>query len=229
MRYRLALLLASASLGGLAQKADTLYDEALVPKFSLPDPLTLRNGERVKDSKTWIARRRPEILAIYEAEVFGKAPTKPVKLNYEVKDPEKGALGGKADRKIVTIFFGSPGGPKMDLLIYLPAGAKKPVPVFLGLNFSGIQTVAEDPGVPLGSVWTAGVKATAPEKSRGTTASRWQVEKILAAGYGLAVFDYNQVEPDAAGAMSQGIRQLFLKPGQTEPAAGEWGAIGAWG
>ena len=117
----------------------------------------------------------------------------------------------------------------MDLLLYLPSGARQPVPVFLGLNFSGIQTVANDPGVPLGSVWTRGVKGPAPESSRGATASRWQVEKILAAGYGLAVFDYNQVEPDAAGAMSQGIRQIFLKPGQTEPGPGEWGAIGAWG
>ena len=229
MRNRLALLTLAACLVVSAQQVDTLYDEAKVPTFTLPDVLTLRSGERVKDSKAWTARRRPEILAIYEAEVFGKAPAKPARLNYEVKSPEKGALGGKANRKIVTIFFGAAGGPKMDLLLYLPAGAKKPVPVFLGLNFSGIQTVADDPGVPLGSVWVRGVRGPAPEASRGTTAPRWQVSKILAAGYGLAVFDYNEVEPDVAGAMSQGIRQIFLKPGQTEPEPGEWGAIGAWG
>ena len=111
--------------------------------------LALRSGERVRDTG-WTARRRPEILALYETEVFGKSPAKPAKLNYEVKSPEKGALGGKADRKMVTVFFSDPrGGPKMDMLIYLPAGAKKPVPVFLGLNFSGIHTVANDPGVPL--------------------------------------------------------------------------------
>jgi len=229
MRNRLALLTLAACLGGTAQQADVLYDEAKVPAFTLPEVLALRSGERVSDSKAWTLRRRPEILAIYEAEVFGKAPAKPSTLKYEVKFPGKGVLGGKADRKIVTIFFGPPDGPKMDLLLYLPADAKKPVAVFLGMNFSGIQTVANDPGVPLGSVWVRGVKAPAPESSRGTTAPRWQVEKILAAGYGLAVFDYNEVEPDAVGAMAQGIRQIFLKPGQTEPGSGAWGAIGAWG
>src|ERR1019366_7075828 len=112
----------------------------------------LRSGERVRDAKSWSSRRRPEFLALYETEVFGKSPAKPAKLNYEVKGVEKGALGGKADRKVVTIYFGETrGGPKMDLLIYLPAGAKKAVPVFLGLSFSGIHAVANDAKVPLGT------------------------------------------------------------------------------
>ena len=68
--------------------------------------LALRSGERVRDAKSWNDRRRPEILAVYQTEVFGKSPAKPAKLNYEVKALEKGALGGKADRKIVTVYFG---------------------------------------------------------------------------------------------------------------------------
>jgi len=48
------------------------------------------------------------------------------------------------------------------------------------------------------------------------------------AGYGLAVFNYGDVEPDFAGSMKYGIRPLFLKPGQTEVAPDAWGAIGAW-
>jgi hypothetical protein len=117
----------------------------------------------------------------------------------------------------------------MDLLIYLPAGAKKAVPVFLGLSFSGIHAVANDAKVPLGTQWVRGVKEPAPESSRGSAAERWQVEKILAAGYGLATVDYNDIEPDFVGGMKYGIRPLFFKPGQSEPAADEWGAIAAWG
>jgi hypothetical protein len=73
-----------------------------------------------------------------------------------------------------------------------------------------------------------GVKEASPESSRGSAASQWQVEKILAAGYGLATVDYNEIEPDFVGGMKYGIRALYFKPGQSEPAADEWGAIAAW-
>jgi hypothetical protein len=52
----------------------------------------------VRDARSWNERRRPEILAIYETEVFGKAPAKPSKLNYEVKALERARL---AARRIV--------------------------------------------------------------------------------------------------------------------------------
>ena len=230
MLKRIALLVLAACLRSTGQQADVLYDEAKVPSFTLPEVLALRSGERVRDAKLWNSRRRPEILAMYETEVFGRSPAKPAKLNYEVKGLEKGVLGGKADRKIVTIYIGGArGDPKIDLLMYLPAGVKKAVPVFLGLSFAGLHTVANDAGVPLGQRWVRGVKEAAPENSRGSAAQQWQVEKILAAGYGLATMDYNQTEPDFVGGMEHGIRPLFWNPGQTEPAADEWGAIAAWG
>jgi len=229
MVKRIAPLVLVACLRSVAQPADVLYDEAKVPKFTLPNLFTLRDGVRMRDAKSWSGWRRSEILVLYETEVFGKTPGRPSKLNYEVKGVEKGVLGGKADRKMVTVYFDETRqGPKMDLLIYLPAGAKKPVPVFLGLSFAGVHTVANDPGVPLGSRWVRGVKEASPESSRGSAAQQWQVEKILAAGYGLATVDYNDIEPDFVGGMKYGIRPLFLQPGQNEPAADECGAIAAW-
>jgi hypothetical protein len=102
------------------------------------------------------------------------------------------------------------------------------VPVFLGLSFAAVHTVANDPGVPLGSQWVRGVKEASPESSRGSAAQQWQVEKILAAGYGLATVDYNDIEPDFVGGMKYGVRPLYFKPGQSEPPADEWGAIAAW-
>src|ERR1035437_9185183 len=230
MLKRIAPLVLAACLRSTAQQADVIYDQGKVPKFNLPHAFGLRSGERVRDAKSWSSRRRPEILALYETEVFGKSPARPAKLNYEVKALEKGALGGKADRTVVTVYFGETrGGPKMDLLIYLPAGANKAVPVFLGLSFSGIHTVANDAGSPLGQRWVRGVQEASPESLRGSAAPQWQVENILAAGYGLATVDYNDIEPDFVGGMTHGIRPLFFKPGQTEPSADEWGAIAAWG
>ncbi len=218
-----------------AQQAEALYDESKVPTYTLPDPLVLRSGEKVHDARTWTTQRRPEILALYRTEVFGSSPASPARLNYEVASVDGKALGGKAVRKIVTIYFGEkPGDPKMNLLVYLPAGARRPVPVFLGLSFAGIWTIAADPGVPLGEQWVRNpqtreyAKLPAQEKARGANVPQWQAEKILDAGYGLAVFYYGDVEPDFDGGMKYGIRPLFLKPGQEEPGPGEWGAIGAW-
>jgi len=47
MLKRIAALVLAACLRTSAQQADTLYDEANVPKFTLPEALMLRSGEPV--------------------------------------------------------------------------------------------------------------------------------------------------------------------------------------
>ncbi len=232
------MLAAAAALlpcfSALAQQPAPNYDEAKVPKYTLPDPLAMRNGERVHDAKAWYERRRPEILELYRSEVFGRSPGRPAERNFEIASTDKGALGGLAVRKRVTVWLAGRDGPKMDLLLYLPAGAKKPTPVFLGLGFEGNHTVSSDPGVPLAEEWAldkatnAIVKRRAEEKSRGSAAQAWQLDKILEHGYGLATVYYGDIEPDLVGGVGYGIRPLFFRPGQTQPAPGDWGAIAAW-
>src|SRR2546428_7798703 len=114
------------------------YDEAKVPKYTLPDPLVMLDGTLVKDAKTWTEKRRPEVLKLFEEHVYGRTPGgRPKEMTFEVTSVDKNALGGKAIRKEVSIYFtGKKDGPKMDLLIYLPANAKKLVPIFLVPNFN---------------------------------------------------------------------------------------------
>jgi len=219
-----------------AQRPPTTTDEAKVPAYTLPDPLVLANGQRVTDAAAWRKQRRPEILALFEKYVYGRSPGRPPRLIFEPVSIDKQALGGRAVRKQVTIFFsGDKTGSKMDLLLYLPTRVRRPVPVFLGLNFAGNHSVHSDPGINLPEVWVRDrnapggmAKVRAEEKTRASQADRWQVEKVLAAGFGLATAYYFDIDPDFDDGFQNGIQPLFYKPGQSRPAADEWGAIGAW-
>jgi len=231
MVRRSFLALLAASRAARPQSIPANYDESQVGTYTLPDPLVLENGQRVRNAAAWHQRRRPEIFRLFETNIYGRSPGRPPKMAFEVFEAGVPALGGKAIRKQVTVhFFGQGAGPKMDILFYLPAPAKKPVPLILTLNFSGNHRIAADPGIKIGEVWDRNrkVKLAAPEKA-GATSDRWEIEKLLAQGYGLATIYYCDIEPDFIGGMQYGVRPLYFKPGQTEPAPDEWGALAVWG
>ena len=51
------------------------YDESQAnPYPNLPDPLTMKNGEKVTTPEMWWKRRRPEIVEDYDREVYGRVP-----------------------------------------------------------------------------------------------------------------------------------------------------------
>lgn len=219
------LMIASAAL---AQPPGANYDESKVPNYSLPELLKLNSGEAVKDAKTWQEKRRPEIYSLLEQQMFGKAPGRPERMTFELTSLEPNAMGGKAVRKEIAI---TAAGKKMSLLLYLPKNAKGSAPVFLGLNFGGNQSVTAETGIKLATIWSRNGKtppATAADASRGSSTSSWQVEKILAAGYGLATIYYCDIEPDYNGGLPHSVRQAYLSKAKTEFAPDEWGAIGAW-
>src|SRR5437588_9960304 len=81
------------------------YDEAKVGTYTLPDPLTMANGKRVRDAKMWNSQRRPEIVRLFEENEYGRAPGRPAEMSFDVFDKGTPAMGGKAVRKQVTIYF----------------------------------------------------------------------------------------------------------------------------
>ncbi|MCA9428257.1 MAG: acetylxylan esterase [Candidatus Omnitrophica bacterium] len=227
--------MAHSSLSLAAEKFEPNYDESKVPEYTLPDPLVLSNSEKVTDAKTWKEVRRPEILNLFAEEVYGKTPEAPDLLRYQVIETSDEALDGKAIRKQVRIFFTQDKAePKMDLLIYLPKGAEKPVPLMIGLNFYGNHTIHSDPAIILSDSWMRKnedkgiVDNRATEDSRGASADRWAVDMILDRGYGLATAYYGDIDPDFDDGFQNGIQPLFYKEGQNKPAPDEWGSIGAW-
>src|ERR1041385_3452201 len=131
------------------------YDESKVGSYRLPDPLVLANGKPVRDPRTLFEKRRPEIVNLFEENEYGTSPGRPADMSFDVFDKDTPAFDGKALRRQVTIrFTKNPQGPKMDLLVYVPAAARKPVPLLLSIGFSAnSNTVKDDPGVRVGEIW----------------------------------------------------------------------------
>ncbi len=234
--FVLALLgfLASDAIGQAKFVAN--YDESKVPTYELPNVLVTQGGKPVTSRKTWEEERRPEILRLFETEVYGRAPAGKLKTRFDVVSEDKQALNGKATRKEVSIHFSGNGiQQRMEVLIYVPNHVNGRVPLFLGMNFYGNQSIHTDPGITLSTNWMRNspemgiVNNRATEDSRGKHASRWPVETILERGYGLATIYYGDIVPDdPTNGLPQGIHRLFSKSVSSTPARDEWGAIAAW-
>jgi hypothetical protein len=204
------------------------YDEAKVGTYTLPDALTLNDGRPVPDAKTWYAKRRPEIVELFETQQYGRTPGRPAGENFEVIDKGTPALKGKAIRKQVTIYLNQEKtGPAIDLLIYLPAAATKPVPMLFSINFGAVQRAVDDPGIIPEKVWDPKTN-TRIDPPTGRNFGHIDAGALIAAGFGVATYYYGDIDPDYPAGFPNGIRASYEKPGQTQRAPDGWGSIAAW-
>lgn len=193
------------------------FDEERVPAYVLPDVLA-----GVTTPAEWPVRRA-EILALFEDQMFGKAPTfDKSTLKVVPSAADRPFLDGAAILSQPSIEFAD---CKLNLMIIRPAGVETPVPVFLALNFDGNHTVHPDPAIALATGWVrSGKDGVATDAQRGAVASRWPIETLIARGYALVTAYYGDIAPDRRDdCFEHGVFATYGKP-----ASGEWGAIAAW-
>jgi hypothetical protein len=146
----------------------------------------------------------------------------------------KEALGGKATRTQFKVWPIGKKGPSFDMLLYVPNAAKRPTPVFVGLNFGGNHATVEDPAVFVASSWVSeqwALKGTtlADPALRGGQARRWEFEALIDRGYASATVYYGDFEPDHPEGWKNGFRAAISPDGSnTKWQDGEWAAIGCW-
>jgi hypothetical protein len=194
--------------------------------------VTATDGRAVRSQKEWKEKRRPEIFALVESQMFGKAPGKPKDMHFKVLSEDKNALGGTATRKEVAVYFTKGNSHFMTVLMYLPNRIKTPVPLFVGLNFDGNYTIDKDPGITITSGWVPNSDLITDNRAnpalRGSEASQWPVAMILARGYGIATIYSGDIDPDFDDGFQNGVHPLFYDKNQTKPRPDQWGTIAAW-
>jgi len=190
------------------------YDEAKAnPYPNLPDPLTLKNGKKVKDAKTWWSKRRPEIVEDFDREIYGRVPKNVPKVNWEITSTTQEKNG---DTPVITkkllghVDNSSYPAIKVDiqLTVTTPAQAAGPVPLMIEFGFvfpPGFRPPANAPTPPPGPNWQ---------------------QQLLSKGWGFASLIPNTIQADNGAGLTQGIIGLVNK-GQPRKLD-DWGSLRAW-
>jgi hypothetical protein len=236
-RQRVMDLLQIASIppGAPGSSNPETYNEANAnPYPKLPDPLTLKNGQRVTTRDMWVKQRRAEILEDFEREVYGRTPKITPKVNWEVVSSTNGTNGdvpiltkqllGHVDNSsypAITV--------DIQLTLVTPANAKGPVPVMM--QFGGAPSGARGNTAPSAQAPTQAQPANTPAGpargggARGPQGPDWR-QQVLAKGWGYANIVPNSIQADNGAGLTRGIIGLINK-GQPRKLD-DWGALAAW-
>jgi len=202
------------------------YDPAKANPFPiLPDPLTLKNGQKVTTPDRWWKERRPEIVEDFEREVFGRVPNSVPKVTWTVVSNVANGLVGKlsANGKQLIGHVNNSAYPEINVDIRMtlvtPAALKDPVPVLMmfgGFGGSGMPRPADSPA-PTNRFPEFG----GPYKDPPST------EQLLAAGWGYATINPGSIQADNGAGLTKGIIGLVNKGQPRKPD--DWGSLRAWG
>ena len=171
----------------------------------MPKILKTENHKDVETVKDWESVRRPQILSLFENEVYGQMPTNYDKLEFSIINSDEKAMDGKASMKEVQIeVFKDKESVQINLVLFVPSERKEPVPAFLLINNRSERNTA-----PL----------------RDTISGFWPAEMVINAGYAIAAFQVDDAAPDNKDSYTEGVLKLY--PDQLQKDNG-MKAIGAW-
>jgi hypothetical protein len=198
-------------------------DESKAVQYkTIPDPLVLNNGRKVKSAKTWLEKRRPEIKEMFDREIYGRIPAVLPGVSWEVVSTKIDTLGnipvrtkrlvGHVDNSMcpsITV--------NIDLVLGTPLNAKGPVPVIMEFGF--IMPAGYRPQLPPNRQQNMNTRQQPPP------GPSWQ-QQLIEAGWGYAVIAPTSYQADNGAGLRSGIIGLVNRGGPRK--ADDWGALRAW-
>lgn len=187
------------------------YEESRVPDYTLPGLYETSAGIQVETVKAWNFLRRPEIIHLFEKNVYGQVPAHFDAIEFDVINENQGAMNGAAHLKEVDITVTRYGkSVTIRLNLFLPKNISGPVPVFLLINHRGPENM--DP-------------------TRTVKKDFWPAEKIISRGYAAGAYNVEDVADDDAKTFKKDAigtlypEQLQQTDGMQALSAWAWGAM----
>lgn len=196
-----------------ADNAANRFEEK-VNKYTLPDPLVLKSGKKVKSAPEWWNLRRPEIAEDFEREIYGRLPESLPTVKWQVvlvKDTVVGNLPIK--EKILKGVVDNSEYPsikvEIELLVATPAKAGA-VPVVMEFGWIN-NPFSRGPAQPIGL---------------GSSGEPSWKEQLIMRGWGYAIIVPSSIQADNGAGLTQGIIGLVNKGKHRKPE--DWGSLRAW-
>ena len=184
---------------------DFNYYEERVPKYTLPDIFTSNDGVKITTADLWNNLRRPEIIELFRKYVYGRVPETSYQEKFKVNNLDTHALDERATQKEVDITIDAFGRSLViHLTLFTPNDIKQSVPVFLLI----------DPWLD---------KKDYPDWKKPN--EYCPVKETLKRGYGMAVFNSTDLDPDNFDNFKNGIHGLLDENPRHDDA---WGTLAAW-
>ena len=168
------------------------YDETkagvLGKDYALEDPLVFADGRCVRTAHDWAARRR-ELLDLFEREVYGRLPPPPREMTFDVMDEKTSEDRFATIRRYRQYFRNDKSRPVIDWIVVLPRHARERVPVFLHLNYAGLDKI----------------------ESKKTNHYNLPWDVLVASGYAFMSACYTQITGDGEdrGGIFNGVCELW--------------------
>lgn len=193
------------------------YDDAKVAPYTLPDPLVSADGRPVRSAAVWWNERRPQLVHLLEATMYGRMPATTPGVTWTVLSTENGSTNGVAftTRKLrghVDNAADPAIGVDIQVDLSLPAHIAGRIPVMIAFDWPP-------------EFWAEMARRTghAMPALKGPSSR----EQVLAKGWGYALLVPTSVQADNGAGLTSGIIGLCNRGAFRTPD--QWGALRAWG
>lgn len=199
------------------------YDEALAnPYPDWPPILTTESGEAVTTPEAWWNVRRPEIVELFEREVYGRIPDAVPAVDWTVRETRDGEAGGvpvveqhlvgRADNSACPDIE-----VEISMSLTLPKEAVGPVPVLMMFGATPFDPVPE---------WLQRFRRNNPNAGNGPRGPT-RTDELIAAGWGCVMINPSTIQADNGEGLTRGIIGLTNHGQPRKPD--DWGSLRAWG